>query len=478
MQLDWLLKPPHPAGVPRQRLLYQGLREAIVSGRLAPGTRLPASRTLSGALGIARNCVLFAYEQLAAEGCLVADRQGTRVAALPVVRAPMPSLPDGLLPGLSARAAALPGPEQVRNDGSLLFALGVPDLSAFPIRSWRASLERAWRDATCRQLDYAPHGGAQLLRTALAEHLSTVRGFGVRPEQVLITGGMQAGLDLCARLLADVGDIAWTENPGYPAAQAALTLAGLQLHGLAVDQEGMAPQPVDWRNRPPRLIMVTPSHQYPTGHVMSLARRLELIERARDANAWVVEDDYDSEFNRGGPALPALYGLRQGAPVLYAGTFSKTLYPGLRLGYLVVPLPLAGDFVAVAGRVTRPGNGIEQAALADFIRRGHYTAHLRRMRKRYEVRQRALRAALAHDPGPEVAISGGDAGLHVVLWLPPDLADTEVAARARRLGLGLRALSSYARSPVSCNGLVLGYGNVDETQMPEAVRRLRLAMST
>lgn len=476
MDLDWLLKPPHPVGVPRQQLLYQRLREAIVSGRLAPGTRLPATRVLAGGLGIARNSVLFAYEQLAAEGCLVADRHGTRVATLPEMSAPRRSGEVLALPGLSLRAAALAGPEPVRNDGSLPFALGVPDLASFPFRVWRASLERAWRDATVRQLDYAPHGGAQSLRSALAAHLATVRGFGVRPEQVVITGGMQAGLDLCARLLADVGDIAWAENPGYPAAHAALRLAGLHVHAVAVDEQGMAPQPADWRNQAPRLIMVTPSHQYPTGHVMSLARRLELIERASGVSAWIVEDDYDSEFRRRGPALPALYGLLPDAPVLYAGTFSKTLYPGLRLGYLVVPLHLADGFVAAAGRVTRPGQGIEQAALADFIQRGHYTAHLRRMRKRYELRQRALRTALALDPGPELAISGGDAGLHLVLWLPSDVDDTEVARRAGRLGLGLRALSSYARAPVSCNGLVLGYGNLDEAQIDEAVRRLRLAL--
>ncbi len=474
MQLDWLLAPPLPAGVPRQHLLYQRLRAAVLGGRLAPGTRLPASRSLAAGLGIARNTVLFAYEQLAAEGCLVADRHGTRVAAL--APAPPPAAVTAL-PGLSARAATALQPEPGRDSDSLPFAPGVPALDAFPFRSWRASLERAWRAAGWRQLGYSPHGGEPALRAALAEHLSTVRGFAVQPAQVVITGGTQAGLDLCARLLADAGDFAWVENPGYPAARTALGLAGLRLHAVAVDAEGLAPTAADWAVQPPRLVLVTPSHQYPSGAVMSLARRLELIGGARAAGAWIVEDDYDSEFRRGGPALPALYGLCADAPVVYAGTFSKTLYPGLRLGYLVLPAAVAQTFMRAAGQATRPGQGVEQTALADFIRRGHYTAHLRRMRRRYEARQAALRAALARQPGPELAVTGGGAGLHLVLWLPPALPDVEVARRAAALGLGPRPLSRYTLPPLACNGLVLGYGNLDEARADEAVARLRRAMT-
>ncbi|MBR0567402.1 PLP-dependent aminotransferase family protein [Azoarcus sp. L1K30] len=477
MALDWLLAAPLPPAVPRQRLLYQRLRDAILCGRIAAGTRLPASRRLAAELGIARNSVMFAYEQLVAEACLVADRHGTRVAALPALAADSGRTHDRTLPGLSQRAAAAMQPEVGRDAETLPFAPGVPDLAGFPFRSWRASLDRAWREASTRQLGHTPYGGEPALRAALAGQLSTVRGFAVKPEQIVITGGTQSGLDLCARLLADSGDTAWVENPGYLAARAALNLAGLKVHAVAVDGEGLAPGEGDWQAHPPRLIMVTPSHQYPTGQVMSLARRLTLIERARAEGAWIIEDDYDSEFRRGGPALPAIYGVQHDAPVVYAGTFSKTLYPGLRIGYLVLPSAVADDFVRAAGQATRPGQGIEQAALADFIRRGHYTTHLRRMRKRYALRQRALRAALAAHPGAEVRVSGGEAGLHLVLWLPQERADVEVEARANRLGLGVRALSRYAQAPVRCNGLVLGYGNIDEAQIDGLVRRLRQAMA-
>ncbi|HAG74205.1 MAG TPA: PLP-dependent aminotransferase family protein, partial [Thauera sp.] len=191
---------------------------------------------------------------------------------------------------------------------------------------------------------------------------------------------------------------------------------------------------------------------------------------------WIIEDDYDSEFRRAGPAPPALFGLQPDAPVVYAGTFSKTLYPGLRLGYLVLPQTIAADFVHAAALATRAGQGIEQRALADFIQRGHYTTHLRRMRARYNGRQAALRSAMQQVFGQDVELSGGEAGLHLVMRLPDAVADVAVAQRAAVLGLGVRALSAYARPPVRCNGLVLGYGNLDEDNVAEAVRRLALAV--
>ncbi|MFU2488794.1 PLP-dependent aminotransferase family protein [Thauera sp. WH-1] len=478
MELDWLLAPPLPAAVPRQRLLYLRLREAILCGRLPADTRLPASRSLAATLGIARNTVLFAYEQLVAEGCLIADRQGTRVSQLPPTPGASPQAPGAAEApqALSARASAALQREPARDAEALPFSPGVPDFGAFPFRAWRACLERAWRDASWRQLGYVAQGGDPSLRAALAAHLGSVRGLAVDPAQILITSGTQTALDLCARLLADHGDTVWVENPGYLAARVAFGLAGLQVHDVAVDGEGLAPTADDWLRRWPRLVMVTPSHQYPTGRVMSLLRRLELIERARAAGAWVVEDDYDSEFRRAGPAPPALFGLNADAPVVYAGTFSKTLYPGLRLGYLVLPRTIAADFIHVAALATRAGQGIEQRALADFIGRGHYTTHVRRMRARYNARQAALRAALQQAFGPGLALSGGEAGLHLVMWLPDQLDDTGVAERAAQLGLGVRALSAYTRPPVRCNGLVLGCGNLDEGAVEGAVARLKRAV--
>ena len=478
MELDWLLAPPLPETMPRQRVLYHRLREAILSGRLGPGTPLPASRGLAVSLKIARNTVLFAYEQLVAEGCLVADRQGTRVAQ--IVAQPIASSRHGDMPAtllhLSNRAAAALQPEPAREAAALPFAPGTPDYGAFPFRSWRACLERAWRDAGWRQLGYAPHGGDSALREALAGHLTTVRGLPVDAGQIVITSGTQAALDLCARLLSDHGDTVWAENPGYLAARVAFGLAGLRVHDVPVDGEGLAPSEGDWNGHPPRLIMITPSHQYPTGRVMSLPRRLALIERARHSGAWIIEDDYDSEFRRAGPAPPALFGLQPDSPVVYVGTFSKTLYPGLRLGYLVLPHAIAADFARATTQATRAGQGIEQRALADFIQRGHYTSHLRRMRARYAARQVALRSALKEAFGPSVELSGGEAGLHLVMWLPAGICDIEVAKCAVEMGLGVRALESYTRAPMSCNGLVLGYGNLEEGMLAEAMRRLVLAV--
>lgn len=478
MELDWLLAPPLPETMPRQRVLYHRLREAILSGRMASGTQLPSSRSLAGSLKIARNTVLFAYEQLVAEGCLLADRQGTRVAILSAqpVMSPRRENANGIPLHLSVRAEAALQPGPAREAAVLPFAPGTPDYSAFPFRNWRACLERAWRDAGWRQLGYAAHGGDPVLREALAGHLTTVRGLAVDAGQIVITSGTQAALDLCARLLGDHGDTVWAENPGYLAARVAFGLAGLRVHDVPVDTEGLAPSDSDWSEHPPRLIMITPSHQYPTGRVMSLPRRLALIERALQSGTWIIEDDYDSEFRRAGPAPPALFGLKLDAPVVYIGTFSKTLYPGLRLGYLVLPHSIAADFARATAQATRPGQGIEQRALADFIQRGYYTAHLRRMRTRYTARQTALRAALKEAFGPSVELSGGEAGLHLVMWLPLEIPDKDVAARAEALGLGVRALSSYTKAPMICNGLVLGYGNLEEKIVSEGVRRLAQAV--
>lgn len=477
MELHWLLAPPLPEATPRQQVLYQRLRQAILSGRLAPDIRLPSSRTLAMSLGIARNTVLFAFEQLIAEGCLIADRQGTRVARLPVPSrtAGQEEAPDGH-PSLSLRARRALEIEPLRESEALPFAPGMPDFAAFPFRLWRQCLERAWRDASWRQLAYSVPGGDPKLREALAGHLSSARGLPVTPQQIVITSGTQTALDLCARLFADHDDIAWVENPGYLSARTAFGLAGLRIRDIPVDSEGMSPSDEDWRAHSPRLIMVTPSHQYPTGRVMSLARRLELVDQARKAGTWVIEDDYDGEFRRAGPAPPALFGLQPDAPVIHVGTFSKTLYPGLRLGYMVVPKSVATDFASASAQATRAGQGIEQRALADFIMRGHYVAHLRRMRARYGVRLAKLRTALRDVLGADITLSGAEAGLHLVLWLPPETCATKAAERAATLGLGVRTLQSYATDPVRCNGLVLGYGNLDEGMISEGARRLSAAL--
>ena len=317
---------PAHARWPQQRQLHECLRQGIRSGTLASGARLPASRALAAELGVARNSVLYAYEQLASEGFIVATRRGSVVA--PLTRRLAASAPRHDAPAqrasLSRRAQnmpLLPGSET-----AAAFAPGVPALGEFPVLRWRRMLDRAWASLTPAQLNYADPAGEPALREAIAGHLRVARGALVDAAQVFITDGTQSSLDLVARAFADAGDKVWVENPGYQGAVAAFRAAQLKTIGIVVDAEGMAPTASDWLRQRPRLIYTTPSHQYPVGSVLSLARRLALIDGARQAGALVVEDDYDSEFRHDGPPLACMQGLAVDAPVVYLGTFSKTLF--------------------------------------------------------------------------------------------------------------------------------------------------------
>jgi len=463
---------------PRQQRLYALLKAAILDGTLAPGQALPGSRQLAADYGIARNTVLHAYQLLQAEGFVTADRGGTRVAALPLaaVRPPGAPLCQGESPGLSRRAGRL---QLRRGEAILPFAPGVGDLNAFPWATWARHLQRAWGEVSARQLAYAPPGGEPALRAALAGYLRARRGVVCEPAQVFVVGGAQVALDACARLLADPGDIAWVENPCYPAARTAMQTAGLQLVHVPVDGEGMAPEAALWQQHPPRLLYLTPSHQYPLGSVLSLERRLDFLGRIEASRGWIIEDDYDSEFGHGRPGglPPAIQGLRAEAPVVYVGTFSKLLYPGLRLAYLVVPRWLAGSFGDRLDSLYRSGQAVEQRALAGFLDSGGLTRHQRTMAPIYRARQAVLRRELAAAFGPPASILGGAAGLHLTLLLPDGPADVEIVRQAAGLGVTARPLSEYradgAGAPL--NGLVLGYGMADEQRIPELVARLAAA---
>lgn len=471
MALDLLLDELRlPAvGEARQQRLYRLLKQAIVDGRLGAGLRLPASRRLAVDAGMARNCVLHAYQQLLAEGFLVADRGGTRVARLPAAPTLTPSAPVAGI--LSRRAAALSASS--RGEPTLPFAPGVPDLNAFPWPLWSRLLQEAWRAVGARHLTYAEVGGEPALRQAVASFLGARRGVACTAAQVFILPGAQAALDACARLLADPGDIAWVEEPGYPVARNTLLAAGLTVQPVAVDGQGMAAPAALWRERPPRLLHLTPSHQYPGGSVLALERRLAFLARLVSGEHWLIEDDYDSEFNHARP-LPAIQGLRPEAPVVYLGTFSKLLYPGLRIAYLVLPRWAVDSFGQALGELHRGGQAVEQRALARFLDSGRMTRHLRAMAPIYRERQQVLRAALAqHFPGARIA--GGDAGLHLVLHLPGRAPDVAIVAAAAGQGVAARALSRYSANGPGDNGLVLGYGMAAAAIIPELVRRLAIA---
>lgn len=465
--LDELRQPA--TGEARQQRLYRLLKQAIVDGRLGAGLRLPASRRLAVDAGMARNGVLYAYQQLLAEGFLVADRGGTRVANLPAPATLAPVVPPSGI--LSRRAAALSA--SARGEPTLPFAPGVPDLNAFPWQVWARLLQDAWRAVGARHLAYAEVGGESALRQAVASFLAARRGVACTAAQVFILPGAQAALDACARLLADPGDIAWVEEPGYPVARNTLLAAGLTVQPVPVDGQGMAAPDTLWRERPPRLLHLTPSHQYPGGSVLALERRLALLARLVPGENWLIEDDYDSEFNHTRP-LPAIQGLRPEAPVVYLGTFSKLLYPGLRIAYLVLPRWAVDSFGQALGELHRGGQAVDQRALARFLDSGRLTRHLRTMGPIYRERQQVLRAALAqHFPGARIA--GGDAGLHLVLHLPGRVPDAAIVAAAAGQGVAARALSRYSADGLGANGLVLGYGMAQAAIIPELVRRLAVA---
>jgi GntR family transcriptional regulator/MocR family aminotransferase len=463
---------------PRQRLLHECLRAAIRDGTLAAGTRLLATRALAQELGIARNTVLYAYEQLACEGFVIPDRRGTVVAG--IAPAPRRRTQDVPQAGLARRAHNLRTVNGTAGD-ALPFTPGVPDLRAFPLAQWRRLLDRAWRGLSAHQLNYGDPAGEPALRTAIADYLRASRGVVCEPGQVFITDGTQASLDLCAHACADAGDTAWIENPGYGGALAAFRGAGLVVEGIAVDAEGMAPTAQDWTARRPKLIYTTPSHQYPIGVVTSAARRLALIDGARAAGALIVEDDYDSEFRHEGPPLAAMQGLVADAPVLYCGTFSKTMFPALRIGFVVVPPGLAPQLAAMRAQSAATGRTAEQLALAGFLRSGEFALHLRRMRRLYRQRRDALVEALGrHLGGHAVVIEGASAGMHLALRLPADgVEDVEIVRRARAQGIVVNALSAHAvPGGAVANGLLLGYAQVPAEQIDGLVARLAAVVTS
>ncbi|MDR7307305.1 PLP-dependent aminotransferase family protein [Rhodoferax saidenbachensis] len=456
---------------PQQRQLHECLRSAIRQGTLASGTRLLASRALALELGVSRNTVLYAYDQLATEGFVLPARRGTVVASLAAVQIPKAAAP-ALRSGLSRRSQGmptLPGSEM-----SVAFAPGVPALGSFPITLWRRLLDRAWRALQPAQLNYADPAGELALRTAIADHLRVARGALVDSGQVFITDGTQSSLDLVARAFADPGDKVWMENPGYQGALAAFRGAQLKPIGIAVDEEGLAPLASDWLRHRPKLIYVTPSHQYPVGSVLSLERRMALIAQARNAAALIIEDDYDSEFRHDGPPLSCMQGLAGDAPVLYLGTFSKTMFPALRVGFVVVPAALAEPLTALLARAAPRGRTADQLALAEFMRSGHFSLHLRRMRRLYRQRRDALVAAL-QQLGDVATVHGGSAGMHLALRLHDPQADDEaMSARLMQRGIMAPALSLHAVGArhQPWRGFLLGYAQVPAETMEALVATL------
>ena len=469
----------NPTGKLHHRLLLV-LQQAITEGIFPAETRLPASRDLAKELNISRNTVLNAYEALLAEGYVTARTgSGTWVAKmLPEFspcqgQSPTKKRQRSLLAhSLSTRGAELIGYANASPYQWGAFVPGAPDVTAFPHQLLRKIENRLQKKPDIDQLIYSNGGGCIHLRQALSEYLRVTRSVNADAEQIIITEGIHQTVDLVAKVLADVNDSVWVEDPGYWGTRNILRSNGLQLHGLPVDAEGLK---FDTTTAPnPKMVFVTPSHQYPLGGLLSLERRQQLLEMARRQRFWIVEDDYDSEFRFSQPPHPALQGLEENAPVLYMGTFSKTLYPALRMGYLVVPKSLSHPLRTAAAELYRGGHLIKQRAIAEFIREGHFAAHIRRMRLLYSQRRQFLLGLISRYLGSAfLPRYSHDAGLHLVLSLPTGCDDVALAHRALHEGVIVRALSQYYLCPQAERGLLLGYACIDEPKIFSAFMVLR-----
>jgi GntR family transcriptional regulator/MocR family aminotransferase len=477
------------------RQVYRALRGAILSGRIGAGERLPGSRLLARELGISRNTVLQACEQLLAEGYATGRaRSGTFVAAvLPAGAAGSPASrqrakPDASgEPALSAlgrrlalavapgRASWSPWQEPLPFD----FRYGEPSYSDLPMETWSRILGRRARRLSARRLAYQPPGGAAELREALAGYLARARGVSCSTEQIVIVHGSQQAIDLTARLLIDPGDRVVLEEPHYTGFSFCLNAVGAELSHVSVDEQGLR---TDELAAIPdaRLACVTPSHQYPTGAVLSLPRRLALLEWAVGRDAYVLEDDYDGEFRFDGKPIECLQALDRDGRVLYAGTASKLLFPALRIGWLVAPPALAPFFLNAKALADTGTPSLEQLALADFIREGHLERHARRARIRTAARRVALLEAVASKLGERARVLGASAGLHVLLQLPQlsarEMPRLRSACRERGVGV-YPAAPFYARPPAHAE-LLLGYAALSELSIRTGIGRLREALDS
>lgn len=458
------------------RQIYLWFRRAILMGTFRPGDRLPATRDLGEQLGVSRTVILLAYDQLLAEGFVVGRHgSGTYVAESLGVGRPRTSERSARLRlsrfGTSAAAAASKVNFPQRRSEALRydFAYGRSDVGLFPFEVWRRILMRRARKAPVRELDYGPAPGSLALREAIAGHLRRSRAVVCDASQVIVVNGSQQALDLAARVLLDRGGRVAIEDPQYQGAREIFRAAGARLYPVSVDRDGLNPTKLPKRAR---IAFVTPSHQVPTGVILPLARRMALLEWAKRTDAVVIEDDYDGEFRYEGQPLESLQGLDTEGRVIYLGTFSRTIFPALRIGYLIAPKSLVPALTSAKWLCDRHTATLEQETLAEFIAVGAYERHLRRARRRNAARRRALLDAIAEYLGDRVAVTGDGSGTHVVLW--PRSRDPEgiLIVRAASHGVGIYGISRYFLQPPSRAGLLLGYSRMKEEEIREGIRRL------
>jgi GntR family transcriptional regulator/MocR family aminotransferase len=462
-------------GEPLFRQVYAQVRSAMLSGALRPGTKLPSSRAMAAELGIARASVVAAYEQLLAEG-YVEGRQGSgtfvsaHLTRLPRRRAPRRAVKARLIPD---RAQAFPEFERATTQTEARpFNTGRTMLDARTIETWRKLTHRAVRSLGVNDLGYSDPAGLIELRRALCDYLQAARAVRCDPRQIVITAGTQQALDIAIRVLLAPGEEVWVEDPGYPLTHAQLLLAKARPRPVRVDAQGLVVEAGRRVAPKARAAFVTPSHQFPTGVAMTMARRLELLAWARAADAFIVEDDYTSEFRYSGPPLASLQGLDEDERVIYVGTLNKALFPGLRIGYAVVPQALVPAFVGARYLMDRQPPTLHQAVVAEFMQQGDFAAHIRRMRQMYREQRDALAATLTRRAADHLAVDVPDQGMHLVAYLNNGAADTTIETAAQRAGIVVRAISRFYRAAPPRSGLMLGFSGFPRQLIVPAAARL------
>lgn len=470
------------AGEPVIRQIYDQVRSAIVEAALKPGQKLPSSRDFAGRLGVARASVVAAYDMLLAEGYAV-GRPGSGTYVSGDLSGVAELKPSGRLAG----AHPPQPPAHVRDLDEMvipapqvdprLFTTGRTLLDARAQDAWSRSTRRALRTLDAVHFGYSDPRGDIELRRAIADYLRAARGVVCEPDQVIVTAGAQHAVDIAVRVLLRPGDKVWMEDPGYPATRHALLAAQADIHDAPVDRSGlMVGEAVDAAGDA-RAAFVTPSHQYPLGVTLSMARRMELLAWAREAGAWIVEDDYASEFRYSGPPLESLQGLDGGERVIYAGTLNKALFPGLRMGYAVVPRQLAGAFANARQLMDRQPPTLTQAIVLDFMREGQFAAHIRRRRIAYKAQRDALAQALSDQLGHVLEVDVPDQGMTLIAYLRDGVGDLAAEAAAHAGGLTVRAISRLYRRAAPQQGLMLGFSGFPARVMAGGVAKLARALT-
>ncbi len=455
-------------GEPLYRQVYQGLRHAIETGQLSGGDRLTSSRELAQELGVSRTSVLLALQNLRADGLIVGKiGSGTRIVTPPNV---------ARLPGRAGYHPAEDASSINAGPGPKAFRLGLPALDLFPVEGWGRMVARRWRESATDFLDYSNPSGYPPFRRVIADYLWRTRAIRCSDEQILVTSGGQHGIDLITRCMVQPGDRLLMEEPGYHGARLAFQAAGAEIVPVPVAMDGMDTNAALKADPMARFAYVTPSHQFPTMTSLATEKRTALLHWARRTDAWIVEDDYDNELCCR-ERIPAMAGMPGQDRVIYVGTFSKTVFPALRLGYLVVPRHLVDRFREVRHASDRQSSLFHQAVMEGFIRSGQYDRHLRKMRRAYDRRRHALVSALNEQLADFVRVSWSPCGIHCVAWLKVPVSDQAASIAAMDHGVEALPLSFFSHEGRSRGALILGFGGLPETEAAGAVRRLREALT-